>query len=163
MLNGKSRAKYNKQLADHECIHHTEVGHESSRTTSTASSHAQSNIERSSASKSRAAQPGSEKRRRSHGQSEKNYRMKLDERFSNLLQILPGEMVERAGHFRDRWTGEESTSKATTLDLAVDHIQNLEAEGRELVSEGSMLGRQVAVYQRLVSGRGGHLQKWAEL
>jgi hypothetical protein len=88
--------------------------------------------------------------------------MKLDEQFLRLLQAVPQEMVEKAGHFRDRLTGEKLTSKATTLDLAVDHIQNLEAEERELMGEAAKLGGQVAVYRRLISGRGGHWQKWAE-
>ncbi len=152
-----------KQLVDHELNSPTQTGHISCRTISTPSSQAQSSPQTTGKTTYWTTQPpGREKRQRSHGKSEKNYRMKLDEQFLNLLQAVPQEMVERAGHFRDRLTGEKLTSKATTLDLAVDHVQNLEAEERELMGEAAILGGQVAAYRRLISGRGGHWQKWAE-
>ncbi|KAE9379617.1 hypothetical protein N431DRAFT_327554, partial [Stipitochalara longipes BDJ] len=160
----ETRAKQEQQLMDRESNPSTPTQTDpmSSRTTSIASSQAQSSPRRGGGTKAGTPRPGGEKRRRSHGQSEKNYRMKLDEQFSNLLAVIPDEMVEKAGHFKDRLTGEKLTSKATTLDLAVDYIQVLEAEEKKLMEEELVVGGQVAVYQRLVSGRGGHWQRWAE-
>jgi len=71
-------------------------------------------------------------------------------------------MVEESRAFKGRLRADNSVSKATTLDLAMVHIQNLEADERKLMEENLALEGQVAAYERLLAGRGARWQKWLE-
>ena len=98
----------------------------------------------------------------SHAQSEKKYRTTLKDHFSTLLHALPDVIAESTGPFKSRSTAGKATTKAETLDRAMGHIQNLEADERKLKEESLVLRGQVAVYERLLAGRGGLWQKWPE-
>jgi hypothetical protein len=113
-------------------------------------------------SRLQSAESGDEIRHGSHAQSEKRYRTTLNGGFSSLLQALPDPMVEQTGPFKGRSTAAKSATKANTLDHAMLHIQNLEAEEQELKEESFVLERQVAAYRRLLDGRGGLWKKWPE-
>jgi hypothetical protein len=92
----------------------------------------------------------------SHTQSEKHYRSKLNNQFSNLLEVLP---IKNADG-RSRST--TSVSKAETMDRAITYIETLEAEEKKLKEEGLILSGRVAAYKRLITGRGGHWERWPE-
>jgi hypothetical protein len=113
-------------------------------------------------SRLQSAESGDESRQGSHAQSEKRYRTTLNGRFSSLLQALPEPMAEQTGPLKGRLTAAKSATKANTLDHAMLHIQNLEAEEQELKEESFVLERQVAAYRRLLDGRGGLWKKWPE-
>lgn len=134
----------------------------SSPATSIASPKPLSKTLKNGESRLQSAESGDESRQSSHVQSEKRYRTTLNGRFSSLLQALPDPMVEQTGPFKGKLTAEKSATKANTLDHAMLHIRNLEAEEQELKEESLVLEGQVAAYKRLLDGRGGLWKKWPE-
>lgn len=92
----------------------------------------------------------------SHTQSEKHYRSKLNNQFSNLLEVLPVNNAD--GRSRSTML----VSKAETMDRAITYIEILEAEEKKLKEEGLILSGRVAAYQRLITGRGGRWERWPE-
>jgi hypothetical protein len=92
----------------------------------------------------------------SHTQSEKHYRSELNNQFSNLLEVLPIKNADgRSGSTM-------SVSKAETMDRAITYIETLEAEEKQLKEEGFILSGRLAAYKRLITGRGGHWERWPE-
>ncbi|KAH8784466.1 hypothetical protein BGZ57DRAFT_211779 [Hyaloscypha finlandica] len=83
----------------------------------------------------------------SHKGTEKKYRGKLNDGFTNLFKALPKEYVgaEIGGEIGS------GASKVETLQLAISHIEMLERQQKELEQESLVLRGQVGLFERLIN------------
>jgi len=93
---------------------------------------------------------------RYHKDTERQYRMRLNERYSDLLKALPDDLVESASGQSGRSQADKALSKIEILALAKSHIDSLEQTQAELEQESLVLRGQQDLFTRLcVGGAGG--------
>ncbi|KAH8755616.1 hypothetical protein F5882DRAFT_385254 [Hyaloscypha sp. PMI_1271] len=96
--------------------------------------------------------PPQPKDRRYHKDTERQYRLRLNERFSALLQALPDEIVESASGHSGRSKAEKALTKVEILTLAKSYIASLEQTHVELEEESLVLRGQQELFKRLCGG-----------
>jgi Helix-loop-helix DNA-binding domain len=89
---------------------------------------------------------------RYHKDTERQYRMRLHERFSELLKALPEEVVESASGYSGRSQGDKGLTKIEILALAKAYIAALEKAQSELEEESLVLRGQQELFKRLFGG-----------
>jgi hypothetical protein len=94
------------------------------------------------------------KRNRYHKDTERQYRMRLNERFSELLKALPEDVVESASGYSVNSQGDRGLTKIEILALAKAHIATLEKAQSELEEESLVLRGQQQLFKRLFGGMG---------
>lgn len=99
--------------------------------------------------------PPQPKDRRYHKDTERQYRLRLNERFSALLQALPDDIVESASGHSRRSKAEKALTKVEILALAKSYIASLEKTHTELEEESLVLRGQQELCKRLCGGRMG--------
>jgi hypothetical protein len=99
--------------------------------------------------------PPQSKDRRYHKDTERQYRLRLNERFSALLQALPDDIVESASGHSGRSQAEKALTKVEILALAKSYIASLEQTQTELEEESLVLRGQQELFKRLCGGRRG--------
>jgi Helix-loop-helix DNA-binding domain len=84
--------------------------------------------------------------KKSHKGTERKYREKLNDEFAALFQALPEEYVTAGigGEFGS------SVSKVETIQLAINHIEMLEQQQKELKQESLVLRGQVGLFESLI-------------
>ena len=106
----------------------------------------------STASPSLVDQPG---KKRYHKDTERQYRMRLNERYFDLLKALPDDLVGSAGGQSGRSQADKGLSKIEILALAKSHIASLEQTQAELEQESLVLRGQQDLFKRLCGGGAG--------
>jgi hypothetical protein len=92
------------------------------------------------------------KEKRHHKDTERQYRLRLNERFSALLEALPDDLVESASGQSGRGQADKALTKVDILALAKSHITSLEKEQSELEEESLVLKGQQQLFKRLFEG-----------
>jgi hypothetical protein len=93
--------------------------------------------------------------RTQHNNIEKQYRMRMNAHFENLLATIPKDVIANSG------IGEggvvTNVSKAKTLALAIGYIKTLERQEKELSSRNKLLEADVARFEKAFVSKGGVL------
>ncbi|PMD34355.1 hypothetical protein L207DRAFT_588955 [Hyaloscypha variabilis F] len=89
------------------------------------------------------------KEKRYHKNTEQQYRLRLNERFSALLKALPDDLVRSASGSSSRSQADMALSKIEILALAKSHIASLEQKQSELKQESLVLRGQQDLFKRL--------------
>jgi hypothetical protein len=92
------------------------------------------------------------KEKRHHKDTERKYRLRLNERYSALLKALPDDLVELASGQSGRSEADKALTKIDILALAKSHIASLEKEQSELEEESLVLKGQQLLFKRLFEG-----------
>lgn len=92
------------------------------------------------------------KEKRYHKDTERQYRLRLNERYSALLKALPDDLVELASGQSGRSEADKALTKIDILALAKSHIASLEKEQSELEEESLVLKGQQLLFKRLFEG-----------
>lgn len=92
------------------------------------------------------------KEKRHHKDTERQYRLRLNERYSALLKALPDDLVELASGQSERNEADEALTKIDILALAKSHIASLEKKQSELEEESLVLKGQQLLFKRLFEG-----------
>jgi hypothetical protein len=95
------------------------------------------------------------KGKRYHKDTERQYRLRLNERFSALLHALPDDIVESASGHSERSQAEKALTKVEILALAKSYISSLEQTQTQLEEERLVLRGQQELFKRLCGGRMG--------
>jgi hypothetical protein len=90
--------------------------------------------------------------KRYHKDTERQYRLRLNERFSALLKALPDDLVELASGQSGKREADKALTKIDILALAKSHIASLEKEQSELEEESLVLKGQQQLFKRLLEG-----------
>jgi hypothetical protein len=99
--------------------------------------------------------PPQPKGKRYHKDTERQYRLRLNERFSALLHALPDDIVESASGHSGRSQAEKALTKVEIVTLAKSYIASLEQTHTELEEESLVLRGQQELFKRLCGGRMG--------
>lgn len=92
------------------------------------------------------------KNRRYHKDTERQYRLRLNGRFSALLKALPDDLVESASGHSGRSEADKALTKIEILALAKSHITSLEKLQTELEEESLVLRGQQELFKRFCGG-----------
>jgi site-specific DNA-cytosine methylase len=99
--------------------------------------------------------PTDDTHRTQHNNVEKQYRMRMNAHFENLLATIPKDVISNSG------IGEggavTNVTKAETLILAVGYIKTLERQEKELSSQNKLLEADVARFKKEFVSKGGVL------
>jgi hypothetical protein len=99
--------------------------------------------------------PPDDTHRTQHNNVEKQYRMRMNAHFENLLATIPKDVISSSG------IGEggavTNVTKAETLTLAVGYIKTLERQEKELSSQNKLLEADVARFKKEFVSKGGVL------
>jgi hypothetical protein len=99
--------------------------------------------------------PPTDTHRTQHNNVEKQYRMRMNAHFENLLATIPKDVISNSG------IGEggavTNVTKAETLTLAVGYIKTLERQEKELSSQNKLLEADVARFKKEFVSKGGVL------
>jgi Helix-loop-helix DNA-binding domain len=95
------------------------------------------------------------KDKRYHKDTERQYRLRLNEKFAALLKALPDDLVESASGHSGRSQADKALTKVEILALAKSHITSLEQTQTELEEEGLVLRGQQELFKRLYGARMG--------
>ncbi|KAE9379606.1 hypothetical protein N431DRAFT_478570 [Stipitochalara longipes BDJ] len=101
---------------------------------------------------SQSTAPPQAKDKRYHKDTERQYWLRLNERFSALLKALPDYLVKSASAQSGRSQADKALSKIEILALAKSHITSLEQAQTELKQESSILRGQQDLFTRLCGG-----------
>jgi hypothetical protein len=95
--------------------------------------------------------------KRYHKDTERQYRSRLNDAFSVLLNAIPQGLVASATGVSGNGQEENAATKMEILDLAKTHIASLEKTQSELKEESLLLRGQVALSKGIVLMLGGQL------
>jgi len=99
--------------------------------------------------------PTDDTHRTQHNNVEKQYRMRMNAHFENLLATIPKDLISSSG-IREGGAVTNVT-KAETLTLAVGYIKTLEKQEKELSSQNKLLEADVARFKKEFVSKGGVL------
>jgi hypothetical protein len=93
---------------------------------------------------------------RSRKDTERHYRLRLNEKFSALLKALPTDLVVSASGYPGGTQGDSFLTKVEILTLAKIYIATLEKAQAELTEESLVLRAQQELFKRLFEDLGGN-------
>jgi hypothetical protein len=99
--------------------------------------------------------PKDDTHRTQHNNVEKQYRLRMNAHFENLLATIPKDVIRNSGICEGG--GVANVTKAETLTLAVGYIKTLERQEKELSSQHKLLEADVARFKEEFVSKGGVL------
>lgn len=96
--------------------------------------------------------PPQPKDKRYHKDTERQYRLRPNQKFSALLKALPDDLVESASSHPGRSQADKALTKIEILALAKSYIASLEKTQTELEEESLVLRGRQELFKRLFGG-----------